>query len=364
MVGASGPVTRMRAPHDGGHRQSPWPFLMSEPAPLTLKSSTFRQQREANWQALETLVARADRRGVTALSAEDLARLPLLYRAALSSLSVARAIALDRHLLLYLEDLALRAFFVVYAPRRSWLASCGHFLRIGFPAAAKAARWHILAALVCVLAGTAAGFVLASHDEAWVTALIPAGMAAGRGPGSTRQDLLQHEIFAPWPGWSDSFGVFATFLFEHNTMVGIYCLSLGIAGGLPTAALMLYQGLIFGAFLALHADRGLLIDCLGWVSIHGVTEFGAIIICGAGGFLMGEKLLAPGRYTRADSLAMHGETISRLAVGGMLLFLLAACLEGGLRQLVASTPWRFVIGFGTGAAWITYLAAPRRSLAR
>ena len=25
-------------------------------------------------------------------------------------------------------------------------------------------------------------------------------MAGGRGPGSTRSDLLQHEIFAPWPG--------------------------------------------------------------------------------------------------------------------------------------------------------------------
>ena len=330
---------------------------------VTLKSSTFRRQREANWQALEALVARADRQGATSLSTDDLMRLPLLYRAALSSLSVARAIALDRHLLLYLEDLALRAFFVVYAPRRGWAASCGHFLRTGFPAAARAARWHILAALICVVSGTVAGFVLARGDEAWISALIPAGMAAGRGPASTRDDLLQNELFAPWPGWADSFGVFASFLFQHNTMVGIFCLSLGFAAGLPTAALLAYQGLIFGAFLALHADRGLLVDCLGWVSIHGVTEFGAIIISGAGGFVMAEAVLAPGRATRADSLALRGETVSRLAVGAMLLFLLAAFLEGGLRQLVASTAWRLVIGFGTGAAWIAYLAWPRRQQA-
>jgi uncharacterized membrane protein SpoIIM required for sporulation len=326
-----------------------------------LKSSVFRRQREAAWQQLEILVARAERYGPSSLDAADLMRLPLLYRAALSSLSVARAIALDRHLLLYLEDLALRAFFVVYAPRRRWLASCGHFLRTGFPAAARAARWHILAAFMCVLAGTVAGFVLAQADEAWVSALIPSGMAAGRGPGSTRDDLLRHEIFAPWPGWADSLGSFASFLFQHNTMVGILCLSLGCAAGLPTAALMAYQGLIFGAFLALHANRGLLVECLGWVSIHGVTEFGAIILCGAGGFVMGEAVLAPGRYSRTDRLAMCGETVSRLAVGGMLLFLLAAFLEGGMRQLVANTAWRFVIGFGTGAGWISYLAWPRQA---
>ena len=335
--------------------------MTTDQAPaITLKSAVFRAQRQANWQALEDLIARAERGGVKRLSAEELARLPLLYRSALSSLSVARAIALDRHLLLYLEDLALRAFLVVYAPRRTWLETCVHFFRVGFPEAARAARWHILAAFICVFAGTAAGFVLASADEAWITTLIPASLAGGRGPASTREDLLRNELFAPSPGWQDSLAVFGSFLFQNNTMVGILCLSLGAAGGLPTAALLVFQGLTFGAFLALHANRGLLIDCLGWTCIHGITEFGAIIICGAAGLLMGEKILAPGPYRRADALAMQGETISRLAVGGMMLFLIAAILEGWFRQLVGYTPARFIIGFTIGAAWISYLAWPRR----
>ena len=94
---------------------------MSEPIPakpLALKSSEFRRGREQGWSALELLLDRAERRGVKALRPAELEQLPLLYRSALSSLSVARAIALDRHLLLYLEDLALRAFLVVYGPRR------------------------------------------------------------------------------------------------------------------------------------------------------------------------------------------------------------------------------------------------------
>ena len=58
-------------------------------------------------------MGRVERRGIRALSLDELLRLPVLYRAALSSLSVARTIALDRNLLLYLEDLALRAFLAV-----------------------------------------------------------------------------------------------------------------------------------------------------------------------------------------------------------------------------------------------------------
>ncbi len=327
---------------------------------IILKSSVFRKQREASWLALESLLEKSRKKGIRALSAEELGNLPLLYRSAISSLSVARAIALDRHLLLYLEDLTFRGFLLVYGPRRSWRAGLRHFFMHGFPAAARAAKFHILVCLLLVVAGSVAGFALASTDESWVSTLIPGSLAGGRGPSSTRDDLLQHEIFAPWPGWSDSFVVFATFLFQHNTMVGIMCFGLGVAGGLPTVALLMLQGLIFGAFLALHANRGLLIDCLGWVSIHGVTEFGAIILCGAGGLVMAEQILLPGRRTRAEALASVGETASRLAVGAMLLFMLAALLEGGCRQLVASTPWRLIIGLSVGAAWITYLAWPRQ----
>ena len=58
--------------------------MTTDQAPaITLKSAVFRAQRQANWQALEDLIARAERGGVKRLSAEELARLPLLYRAAL-----------------------------------------------------------------------------------------------------------------------------------------------------------------------------------------------------------------------------------------------------------------------------------------
>ena len=89
------------------------------PAPprLILRSSEFRKGREAGWRELEGFIKEVERRSLLALSVEELQRLPLLYRSALSSLSVARSIALDRNLLLYLENLCFRAFLIVYGPR-------------------------------------------------------------------------------------------------------------------------------------------------------------------------------------------------------------------------------------------------------
>jgi uncharacterized membrane protein SpoIIM required for sporulation len=131
---------------------------------------------------------------------------------------------------------------------------------------------------------------------------------------------------------------------------------LGLAVGIPTLMLNVYQGLILGAFLALHYNRDLAVDFLGWISIHGTTELGALILLAAGGLVIAEKILFPGRYTRIDNLALHGRQAAQIAAGAVLMLFVAAILEGGFRQLVASTPARFAIGLGIGALWIAYFS--------
>jgi uncharacterized membrane protein SpoIIM required for sporulation len=321
---------------------------------LTLRSNEFRRGREASWLALEALVSKAERGGMGALDIEELRRLPLLYRSALSALSVARAIALDRNLLLYLENLGLRAFLLVYGPRESLAAGLATFLRQGFPAAVRASAVHILIAFLAIVAGTIAGFLLTASDESWLASFVPGELAGGRGTGSTREQLLADEIFAPWPGFARSFVVFANFLFRHNTVVGLLTFGLGIGAAVPTLMLLTYQGLGFGAFVALHSNRGLAVDFLGWVSIHGVTEFGAIILCGAGGLVVAQNILFPGRHSRIENLAMHGRVAAQLVVGAVMMFFVAGLIEGGLRQLVADTTARFAIGGLTGVCWLAY----------
>ena len=87
---------------------------------IVLKSSEFRRAREAGWLELERLIEAVEQHGMRSLAPDQLQQLPLLYRSTLSSLSVARAIALDRHLLLYLENLALRAFLAIRWPLLPW----------------------------------------------------------------------------------------------------------------------------------------------------------------------------------------------------------------------------------------------------
>src|SRR5262249_11552208 len=91
-----------------------------------------------------------------------------------------------------------------------------------------------------------------------------------------------------------------------------------------------------------------------WLAIHGITELGALVLFAAGGLVIAEKMLFPGRYSRLDNLALHGRLAAQMAAGAVLMLFVAAILEGGFRQLVQSTPFRFAIGLGVGLLWLGY----------
>src|SRR5262245_9347448 len=116
---------------------------------FVLKSYEFRRERERTWLELEATVREAERAGLAALSSERLRRLPALYRATLSSLSVARSISLDQNVLRYLESLTIRAYFLVYGVRVSFARELARFVLRDFPASVRAAGWHVLVAALC-----------------------------------------------------------------------------------------------------------------------------------------------------------------------------------------------------------------------
>lgn len=319
-----------------------------------LKSREFRKERESGWRELEELISIAQTMGMRALSNDDLRRLPLLYRAALSSLSVARSIALDRALVAYLDNLALRAFLVIYARPIAVGAGIWEFLGRGLPRAVRSIRWQVGIALCAMVLGIVSGFALVNHDEGWFTVIVPAGLAQGRGPSSSREELLR--VLSARPQASAALLTMANYLFSNNTLVALLMFGLGVLAGVPTLLLTFANGLVLGAFLALHFHRGLLGEFTGWVSIHGVTELGALVLFAAAGLKLGELVLFPGRYTRTDALNLGGPTAGEVAVGGVLMLLVAAVLEGVFRQIIGDTNLRLTVALASLLLWIGYYA--------
>lgn len=333
-------------------------------AKIRLRSSEFRKKREAGWRDLDAFITKAEKRGIKALPARDLQRLPVLYRSALSSLSVARSIALDRNLLNYLENLTLRAFIVVYGPRTGLLRSFASFFSRDFPQAVRGAGWHILIAFAALAVGTIAGFTLVKMDPNWYRAFVPDWLAGSRGPSASYETLKESLFPEKFPGFAETFGAFASYLFLHNATVALITLVLGFAIGIAGILLTIKQGLMLGAFVAIFEKHGLTVDVIGWLSIHGVTELTAIILACAAGLMIGEKMLFPGRYSRMEAMRQHGHRAAQVTLGAIFMLFIAGILEGGFRQYITDTPTRYLIGGLSGVLWLAYFLLAGRGRAR
>ncbi|HEY1811219.1 MAG TPA: stage II sporulation protein M [Kofleriaceae bacterium] len=316
-----------------------------------MKSVEFRREREATWNELESIISFADDKGLRALGADALARLPHLYRATLSSLSVARSISLDRALVDYLESLVGRAYFVVYGTRQHVRRQLADFFLWRLPSTIRRAKWHILVSLVITLAGAVAAYSLTKHDADYYYSFV-GDMAQGRTPASSTSELragLYHT-----EGATDMLATFASELFSHNSRIGILAFALGFVAGLPTLLLLFYNGLVLGAFVELYTSRGLGVDIWGWLLPHGVTELSAVILCGAAGLMLAHGLVFAGSRPRLDSLREMGRPAAVIVVGAVMMLFVAGMIEGIFRQTVTSLTVRYAVAIATAIFWIAY----------
>ena len=319
-----------------------------------LKSAQFRREREAGWRALEGLLEQAERNGLRNLPGDTLLRLPSLYRATLSALSVARSISLDRNLVIYLETLAARAYFHIYGPRKTLPSVLGIFLGQTLPGAVRDMKWPILLAAAVLFLGAGSGFAVTMANEDWFYTFVDTDLAAGRTPAASTESL-RAMLFDP-PPETDFLAIFASTLFAHNARITLLCFALGIAFGIPTLLLLFSNGLMLGAFVALYASRGLGMEMLGWLWIHGTTEIFAIILGGGAGCVLGEAALFPGDKSRIDNLAQRGRQAGIIALGAVLMLFIAGGLEGIGRQVINDTTLRFAIGSCMLLGWLSYFS--------
>ncbi len=326
------------------------------------RSVAFRRQREGSWFELDRLVDKVLKGGLRSLDAAELHRLPILYRVALSSLSVARRTAMDRALVSYLEALAARAYLAVYGARRSTRGALQRALGRVFPRRVRTMLPELAIASGLVVLGAVVAAALMEVEPGWYDAFVDPALAGGRDPHASTETLRA----ALYGGGEQGEGLafFASFLFVHNAGIGLMCFALGFAAGIPTALLLFSNGLMLGAFLQLYAERGLLFELCGWLLPHGIPEISAVILCGAAGLHLGRAVLLPGRRTVRSALAWAGRRASLVVIGAVVLFAVAGLIEGIFRQTVTDDLMRYGLGLFNVAwlvVWLGFAARGERA---
>lgn len=316
--------------------------------------SGFVTRNKPVWDQLENLIERY-RKSRRTLSPEELRQLDVLYRQTTIHLSQVSTRSSDKRLKDYLNSLVSAAHGLIYLPpRRSMLAGLISFLREGFTRSiVRNWKYHSISAALVGL-GVILAYFASVQDPLTAYALMPAEDV--RQPGSSKEQLLQVLRSGRDQGGGHKF-FFASFLFSHNLKVGILALGLGVLAAIPTVLLMVFNGMLLGSFAAIHHQAGITTEFWAWILPHGVTEIGAIVLCGGCGLMLGKAVVSPGIVSRTESLRRAGIECGIICLGVAFMLIAAAIIESYLRQSHLSSVARLSFAAATAVFWTIYIYA-------
>jgi len=296
---------------------------------------------------------RADsRRGVRALTRAELAALPRLYRRAIAQLAEARAQGVPADTLAPLEAVAARAHGLIYSPASGRLMPPLVDLVRGLPAQVRRA-WRPIALCAALLLGAGVwGWLEVRRDAGAAYVLLPEAMQANAEEAFRDPGAAAH-------GGSPLLGAF---YFTNNSRVAFLGFALGCTFGVGTILLLLYNGVMIGATVAVVQEIGSPRALGAFVAAHGGLELFAIAVASAGGLCMGLAMLAPGARRRRDALRDAALRALPLALGASLLLLVAGLVEGWVSPSSLPLRGKVLLGIALDLGVAAYLLRSNKRL--
>ena len=290
------------------------------------------------------------------LSADELERLPRLYRHASSLYARLETAGDDAPGQEDLRRALERAHAVLYRPveraRGGRLGRAVRYLMVRSPRALRR-EWRMLVFSFALFYG----FVLLA------AALVAddLGMAFGLlDPGMVARELEQLEALGqgqPFRG-NFTFGLgespgAAGMVMANNMGVSILFFAAGLV---PPLFLLLLatNGLMVGTYTAVagHYGQAGTISSILWC--HGALELQAIIVAGCAGMILVRGWLAPGPWSRRHAIRLESRRALEVLAPVFPMLFVAGLIEGFVSPH-APTPVRVVTAVVTGGAWLAWL---------
>lgn len=320
--------------------------------------------REEVWTRLERLLDRATSQGMAALSDRQVEELGKLYRASASHLALLRGFGASSGRLERVNRLVSRAHSTVYGrPKKHSFWRSVSLLVLAIPVTVRKTALYHLVAFGILLLGAVYGYLGAAADPEW--ALEFAAPGDTRTPYASRAELLEMLRH----GREGELGAsektaFASFLWTHNTRIAILAFFLGVLCAVPTALLVLMNGVMLGVYTRVHHSHDLASEWWAWILPHGVTELGAVCLLAGGGLWIGRLVISPGPGSRLQAFRSARGDMARLLLFAFPMLLIAALIESFLRQSALPDPPRYGFAVLTAVLWGAYLGLvrPPRSL--
>jgi len=318
-----------------------------------MKVSTLLKSRRANWHELDHLCSRMEGRSRRKIPAATISRFASLYRAACADLALADAYQLPSGTVRYLHQLVGRAHNQLYRARTFDVETWFHQLFVVVPR--RLFNDNCLRLAFCIFWGVfLLSYAMAATSPDFARQLI------GKEAIAEIENNFNDPIVGRRADINAQMGGFYVF---QNPSVGLRCFAFGLLFGIGGLYFTVFNAAAIGATFGHMSTVSQGENFFHFVTAHGPFELTAIVLSAAAGMRLGFSLVDTRGLTRPASLRRATGEVMPTLWAAVVMFLLAALIEGFLSP--SSAPYSVkalvaVLSAGLLMFYFVVLGYPRR----
>lgn len=221
----------------------------------------------------------------------------------------------------YLNGLASRIYLGIYRNKKEESSRLTRFWKTELPLVVRKYHREMLYSFLIFTAFAVIAVFSAAHDESFVR-----GVLGDRYVEMTEENISKGDPFGVYKN-EGSLNMFLQ-IAVNNIKVSFTIFVAGFLVSIGTVWLLFSNGVMLGAFQYYFFAKGLGLQSVLVIWIHGTLEISSVIIAGAAGLVLGNSILFPGTIGRLDSMKRGATDGLKFMIGLVPVFLTAAFLEG------------------------------------
>lgn len=289
-----------------------------------MKEITFLKHNAERWKQFELLLSHDKKSNPDELSD--------LFIQLTDDLSYSRTNYPQTKTTQYLNELAVKAHHQIYKNKKEKRNRILTFWKYELPFTFKKSHKKLLLSFVIFAIALLIGAFSAAYDEDFVRVILGDTYV-----NQTLENISKGDPMAIYKSMDQSDMFLA--ITVNNIKVSFFCFVLGALFSVGTAYMLFQNGVMLGSFQYFFYSKGLLVQSMLVIWIHGTLEISAIIIAGAAGLTMGNSILFPGTYSRGQSFIDGSKQGIKILIGLIPVFIAAGFLESFVTRYTEMPTW-------------------------
>jgi uncharacterized membrane protein SpoIIM required for sporulation len=304
-----------------------------------VKEITFLKQNADKWQKFETLIITKGGR-----NPDEMAD---LFIQLTDDLSYSKTNYPKAKTTQYLNSLAARVHQEIYKNKKEKKSRIVTFWKYELPFIFKNSHKQLFYAFLIFAVAMLIGVVSSAYDDSFVRLIL-----GNTYVNTTLDNIDKGDPMAVYKSMNqvDMFLMITV----NNIFVSFVCFVMGLCFSLGTGYFLFQNGVMLGSFQYFFYSKGLLLQSVLVIWIHGTLEISAIIIAGSAGLVMGNSILFPGTYSRGVSFVRGAKQGIKIMIGLVPVFITAGFFESFVTRYSQMPMWLSLTIIGSSLTFIIW----------